>query len=212
MRSKKIIINNGKDYIHFLRRLPFYKSIFYFHTSFVLENNTDIENINFIIQGLNIKRRKKRIEYVYDTSCQIIDEKVKGINICGFQNGKCYVQRKKKNGTCNGCCRKCLYQSNKGCTTKNFACKLFNCSEVTSRHEVVCYNDIKLLKLLSLKNRCVVKSDYFSKREDVLKDLYAFTLTYSTIRILYRLLRNSILFSRRRKNIDELPCNNVEKV
>lgn len=122
----------------------------------------------------------------------MINENIKEPNICGFKNGKCHVQRKQKSGKCNGCCRKCLYQSTAGCTTKNLACKLFNCSEVTSRYSVTKYEDIEILKLLSIKNRLIVKSDYFSKEEDVLKDLYCYTLTYSTIRIVYRLFRNYI--------------------
>ena len=102
------------------------------------------------------------------------------------------MQRKLNNGKCNGCCRKCLYQTNKGCPTKNLACKLFNCSEVTSRYDVIKYDDLKLLKLLSLKNQFIIKSDYFSTREDVLKDLYAFTLTYSILRVISRNIRNFI--------------------
>ena len=106
------------------------------------------------------------------------------------------MQRKLNNGKCNGCCRKCLYQTNKGCPTKNLACKLFNCSEVTSRYDVIKYDDLKLLKLLSLKNQFIIKSDYFSTREDVLKDLYSYSLTYATLRIVCRLVKNYFYFRR----------------
>ena len=92
-----------------------------------------------------------------------------------------------------------MYQTNKGCPTKNLSCKLFNCSEVTSRYNTIKYDDLKILKLLSLKNRIIIKSDYFSKREDVLKDLYAYTLSYSTLRILYRLIINYIKLSKNNK-------------
>ena len=92
-----------------------------------------------------------------------------------------------------------MYQTKSGCPTKNLACKLFNCSYVKSRYEVIKYEDIKLLRLLSLKNRFIIKSDYFSKREDVLKDLYAYTLSYSTIRIVYRLIKNFILFNKEKE-------------
>ena len=54
------------------------------------------------------------------------------------------------------------------------------------------YNDLKLLRLLSKKNQIIIKSDYFSKREDVLKDLYSYSLIYSTFRIVYRLIRTYI--------------------
>lgn len=192
MKSKIITINNYNDYNKFLKRINIYKSILYYNTLFEVKNNINERNIDYITNALNMKNRKKRIEYVYDQSCKLIDWKNKGINICGFENGKCWVQRKIKNGKCNGCCRKCIYQTSNGCSTKNLSCKLFNCTEVRSRYNVIRYNDLKLLRLLSKKNQIIIKSDYFSKREDVLKDLYSYSLIYSTFRIFYRLIRNYI--------------------
>ena len=192
MKSKIITINNYNDYNKFLKRINIYKSILYYNTLFEVKNNINERNIDYITNALNMKNRKKRIEYVYDQSCKLIDWKNKGINICGFENGKCWVQRKIKNGKCNGCCRKCIYQTSNGCSTKNLSCKLFNCTEVRSRYNVIRYNDLILLKLLSKKNQIIIKSDYFSKREDVLKDLYSYSLIYSTFRIFYRLIRNYI--------------------
>ena len=192
MKSKIIIINNYNDYNKFLKRINIYKSILYYNTLFEVKNNINEKNIDYITNALNMKNRKKRIEYVYDQSCKLIDRKNQGINICGFENGKCWVQRKIKNGKCNGCCRKCIYQTSNGCSTKNLSCKLFNCTEVRSRYNVIRYNDLKLLRLLSKKNQIIIKSDYFSKREDVLKDLYSYSLIYSTFRIVYRLIRTYI--------------------
>ncbi len=199
MRSKTILINNSNDYNNFLSKINIYKSILYCNTLFVLKNNINNQMIDYIINALNIKNRKKRIVYIYDSSCELIDDNTKNINICGFKNNKCYVQRKIKNGKCNGCCRMCIYQTKDGCPTKNLACKLFNCSEVRKRYEVIEYKDLKLLKVLSLKNQIIIKSDYFSKREDVLKDLYSYTLTFSTLRIVYRLTKNFIKFNRKQK-------------
>ena len=93
----------------------------------------------------------------------------------------------------------CIYQTRDGCPTKNLACKLFNCSEVKKRVQVMDYRDLEILKVLSLKNQIIIKSDYFSKREDVLKDLYFYTLTFSTLRIVYRLTRNFIKFNRKQR-------------
>ncbi|MBQ7789911.1 MAG: hypothetical protein IJ399_01455 [Bacilli bacterium] len=195
MKKKFISINNKEEYDKFLNKLSLYKSIFYFNTRFVVKNSLNDEMIDYIIKGLNLKNRKKRIEYIYDVSCKIIDDSVGKTNICGFKNGKCYVQRKLKDSNCNGCCRKCLYQTNKGCSSKNLSCKLYNCSEVKKRYKVIEFEDLKILRLLSLKNQFLIKSDYFIKREDFLKDLYTFTLTYAAIRIFFRLIRNSILFN-----------------
>ena len=199
MRRKKVSINNSVDYDKFLKKINIYKSILYHYTYFIVENNIHDEMIEYITNALNIKNRKERLEYVYDKTCEFIDNKNKQINICGFKNGKCYIQRKSKQKNCNGCCRKCLYQSKNGCLTKNVACKLFNCSEVKLRHEVVKYKELKLLRLLSLKNRFIIKSDYFSRREDVLRDLYAYSLIYSTIRIVFRITRNFLIFDKNHK-------------
>ena len=200
MKKKVIIINNENDYKRLIKKLFIYKSILYYNTFFVLENNINNEMVEAIINAFNIKKRKERIDFIYDKSCYLIDEKNKGINTCGFKNNKCFVQRKLKNGKCNGCCRKCIYQTKEGCSTKNLTCKLFNCSEVKKRYNVIEYKDLKLLKLLSLKNQILIKIEYFSKREDVLKDLYTYTLTYAILRNIWRLMRNFIKLNKIKKD------------
>lgn len=192
MKRKTIVIKSKEDYTKFIKRIVLYKSILYINTEFQVKGCQVNDNIQQMINGLNIKNRYKRITYVYDTACSIIDSNTKGLNVCGFKNNKCYIQQKQNNGKCNGCCRLCKYQNSNGCSTKNLACKLFNCSEVKKRYKTVEYKDLDILKLLSLKNRLIVKSDYFSTREEVLKDLYAYTLTYSILRIFFRSIRNLI--------------------
>lgn len=192
MKRKTIVIESKEDYIKFIKRIVLYKSILYINTEFQVERNQINDKLQQMINGLNIKNRYKRITYVYDTACSIIDSNTKGLNVCGFKNNKCYIQQKQNNGKCNGCCRLCKYQNSNGCPTKNLACKLFNCSEVKKRYKTIEYKDLAILKLLSLKNRLIVKSDYFSTREEVLKDLYAYTLTYSILRIFFRSIRNLI--------------------
>lgn len=192
MKRKTIVIESKEDYTKFIKRIILYKSILYINTEFQVKGCQVNDKIQQMINGLNIKNRYKRITYVYDTACSIIDSNTKGLNVCGFKNNKCYIQQKQNNGKCNGCCRLCKYQNSNGCPTKNLACKLFNCSEVKKRYKSIEYKDLAILKLLSLKNRLIVKSDYFSTREEVLKDLYAYTLTYSILRIFFRSIRNLI--------------------
>lgn len=170
--------------------LPLYKSIIYRFVKFQTDSD-DIQD-RIIVNALNIKNRKQRITYIYDSTCDLIDN-ANGENICGFKNCQCYVQRSTNNGKKYGCCRKCKYKTDTGCPSKNLACKLFNCSEVYCRRKVIKYNDLKVLKILSIRQRMIVKSDYFSLREDVLKDLYSYSIIWSTIRMLYRLFNNMIL-------------------
>lgn len=171
--------------------LPLYKSIFFRFCKFETKSK-DLQDI-IIVNALNIKNRKKRITYIYDSTCKYIDDFYNNENICGFKNCQCYVQKEKNNNLKYGCCRRCIYKSDDGCTTKNLACKLFNCREVYSRRKIITYNDLKVLKLLSLRQRFIVKSDFFSLREDVLNDLYPYSIIYSTIRIMVRLVKNRVL-------------------
>ena len=183
-----IIINNKAALDKFYKKLFFYKSFLFKKTKFTVE--TKFEEVKPIIKALNIKKRKQRITYIYDEACNQIDNHYKSKNICGFKNNKCYVQQKLNNGTINGCCRMCMYQSSKGCTTKNLTCKLFTCSEVEKRCKIITFDDLKILNLLSFRNRMILKSDYFSKREDVIKDLYYGSFFLWTIRIVIRMIIN----------------------
>ena len=187
------MIINEKQYIF----IPLYKSILFRFCKF--ETNSKDEQDLIIVNALNIKNRRKRIAYVYDATCDYIDNFYQGKNICGFKNCQCYVQRARKEGLTNGCCRVCLYQTDKGCPTKNLACKLSNCSEVYSRCKVITYKDLKTLKVLSLRQRHFVKSDFFSLREDVLKDLYTYGIICSGLRMIIRIIKNFIIFKYHQK-------------
>lgn len=61
----------------------------------------------------------------------------------------------------------------------------------------------QMINGLNIKNRLIIKSDYFATREEVLKDLYAHTLTYSILRILFRSIRN-LLSKTKNSNQDSI--------
>jgi len=189
--TKKEIVNIEKFY----KKLWLYKSFLYHNVEFYTKKKID-EQTKYIINALNIKKRNKRIEYVFDRACDLLDNQNKGINICGFKDCKCWVQQELNNGTKCGCCRLCIYATENGCPSQNVACKLFNCSEVTKRYKVLTYKDLKILKVLGLYQRVFIKHNYFTIREDALKDLYSYSLVYSTIRLLYRIIRNLILLKK----------------
>ena len=189
MKRKIINIKNKNDLIKFYNNLKWYKTLFYKNTLFETRN----KELQDIIEALNIKKRNKRIEYIYNSACKKVDDFCKDKNMCGFKNNKCYTQQYKGCKYKNGCCRKCIYQSSKGCTTSNLTCKLFNCSEVRKRFEVLEFNDLKILKLLSIRQRIILKHDYFSSREEVLKDLYIGSLFIFVVRLIYRYIRKNIV-------------------
>ncbi len=188
---KELIVKNNDK---FYSKLFWYKSFLYKNTKFIPNNEKkdDIE-FNSIINALNIKNRKKRIEYIYDYCCNKIDENNKGKNICGFNNNShCYSQQRPNCDFKNGCCRLCALQNSKGCQTSNLACKLYYCSEVTSRYNVIKYKDLKILKLYTLRQRLILQYDYFINRKDFLKDLYSNSLIIYGIRTSFRIIINFI--------------------
>jgi hypothetical protein len=182
MKNKKIIIKNVEDYNKFIKKIKRYR--FYRFTFFKCDCNKVFKDISPIIEALNIKKRKNRIEYIYDYCCSYLDNYCENKNFCEFKNNKCLNQY--DNNLENGCCRGCRYQSNKGCTTSNLSCKLFYCSKVKEKHNLLTYNDLKILKLLGFRNRIIVKHDYFINRERFLKDLYMESIILYSIKTIFR--------------------------
>ena len=183
--DKVIIINNNDDYKKFLKKIKYYKTIFFKKIKFKVENNMKNNEIDIIVEALNKKRRKEQNEYVYDEVCKFLDDKG-DLNICGFKNNKCIVQRKNKSKRFNGCCLTCKHQKNHSCDTKNLTCKLFYCPTIKRKYKIYKMRDINLLKLFSIRQKYFLKFDFFSSREEVLKDLNSYGVIITSLRIVNR--------------------------
>ena len=153
----------------------------------IVKFKTNEKELKNIVQALNIKKRKQRIEYVYDEAIKYINEYYSD-DLCQFENDQCIAQRKYKSNKINGCCRICIYQNNKGCKVNNLSCKLFYCTTALKNIKQLSIKDIDILKCLNKRQRFILKSDFFSKREDVIKDLY-YGILIATIRISYRIIK-----------------------
>lgn len=161
----------------------------YIHINY--EVDTKNEETLQIVKAISNKNRLERMKYIIDTGCNIIDDYYKDCPLCKFKNNKCECHRKKNLNYINGCCRYCKYQSNKGCTTKNVACKLFNCTYVDyNGKKKLEFKDINLFKCLSLRQRYILNNMYFTTIDDVAKDLY-YGPVYSMIRFLIRFTRDA---------------------
>ena len=178
-----MVINDKEKLI---RNLWLYRTFIFKFTMFSTES-TDKEMIE-IIEALNIKNRYKKIYFILDNACNYIDDYYKDFDTCKFKNSKCICYRNKNINYTNGCCRKCLYQSSNGCTTKNVACKLFLCSYAKTNINTINYKDIKILYLFNPFLRYLLINDYFSKIEDVSLDLYL-GFFIGSFRILFRFLK-----------------------
>lgn len=185
MKNKIIKINNSKELSKLYFKMFIYKSFLCKHTNFIINSIYDLKDVE---KALNIKNRYQRITYIYDLACLKLDNFYSCKNICEFKNCRCLVQQRNNKYT-NGCCRKCKYQSTKGCTTANLTCKLFYCQSVKEKNKTLEINDLNILKLFNLRQIIIVKADYFSKREDVIMDLYLNSLFIVIIRIYYRLIK-----------------------
>ena len=176
-----------------LKHMFLYRSFIFKFTKFETDSK-DIELIK-LIELLNIKNRYQRIYKTINDTCDYIDNYYKDTNTCNFKNNQCICHRKQNLKYINGCCRKCFYQSNKGCTTKNFACKMFNCSYVKENVRVLNYNDIVLIKILNPIQLLILKNDYFRTIEEVSKDIYL-GLIIAAIRVAYSNIKREIHFRR----------------
>lgn len=183
-------IKDEEEKASFIRNLSFYRSFIFKFVEFQIETNyLDIKDI---VMALNIKNKKERITFVFDKTIEIVEKFYENEgDVCDFKCGQCHVQRISKDDKVNGCCRFCKYQSGDGCTTKNVACKFFNCDDVRKHHKVLEYDQVELLRVLDRGRRDLLRSDYFSSREDIIKDV-RLGVVLGTIRMYSRFLITGI--------------------
>ena len=157
-----------------------YRSLLFRHVKF----ETKDKELKNIVRALNIKKRKKRIEYVYDEAIKYINNYYLD-DLCKFENNMCIAQRNgKRNGTF-GCCRECPLVTDIGCPSSNLACKLIYCKSALGNVKLLKLREIQILKCLSLFQRIILKGDFFHTREEILNDLY-YGPVYSSFRIYFK--------------------------
>lgn len=188
-----ISIQSINDIKKLERRLFFYRSFFCYFTHFSSKNC--VIPIDSIVHALNIKNRKKRITYIYDTLCEQVDQFYQGKNLCDFQHTQCLVQRRNKRYR-NGCCRLCKFVTSEGCSTHNFTCKMYYCYSAREKNRTLGPEDLPLLRCLSIRQRFLLRHDFFSSREDVILDLWWESIFINLFRIYYRFISNIILKKR----------------
>lgn len=170
--------------INSTKKLFLYKTFLYRNVKFTTDSSE--ENMKDLVEALNIKKRNKRIEYIFDKCCDRIDEHNGDINMCGFCDGQCKIQKGTKYH--NGCCRLCKYQSDKGCTTRNLSCKLFFCDDAQEDFEPLKFKDLPLLKLYTFRQRYIVLYSFFSSREQMLLDLKIGMIIFYGFGCFYRVM------------------------
>lgn len=149
-----------------------------------IKDNKEIRQISLFVEALNIKDKKRRLEFIYDKSCDLLDDDFYGKNICEFKNNKCMHDRI-HSSSMDGCCRsndnnkKCKYIINHKCSIKCLACKFHICYCVRKKGYKYKVNDILMLKYLyNWKQKLIIYNDFFMTKQEVLKDVYRNSIIY----------------------------------
>lgn len=141
-------------------------------------NDKDVRQTSLLVNALNIKDKKQRLSYIYDKSCDFLDEDFIFKNVCDFKCGKC-AQDRLFNNLGGGCCcdskgheTMCPYLTKKGCSIKCLACKFHICKTLKKKGYKYQVNDIYMLKyLLNWKQKIIIYNDFFMTKNEVLKDV-----------------------------------------
>lgn len=146
----------------------------------VIDGNTN-DDLDMIKTAINIKKIEDRYNYIYDTVCKILDDRICNENYCEFENDVCIRFKKENPDHKNGCCEwkdrgKCKYLVDSVCTMKTcMACKLFTCKflykEKGIRQRI---NDYVLTKYFFDNNqKYILECSFWTPKEIVMKRLLA---------------------------------------
>ena len=139
------------------------------------------EDLEMIKTAINIKDKEDRYNYIYDTVCKILDDKIINENYCEFENDVCIRFKKENPNHKNGCCEwkgrgKCKYLINSECTMKTcMACKLFTCPFLFKEKGIKQnINDYVLTKYFFNRNqKYILECSFWTPKEIVMKRLLA---------------------------------------
>lgn len=124
-----------------------------------------------LVNAVLMTNRKERIQYIYDSACDKIDEYNEKHNIiCEFKDGRC--QAKGGNGRLNGCCYHCRLQSETGCPTRNLTCKFYYCDMLKAKNPPK-FDDFPEFRLLTHLQKNIVKTNAYCYKETYIKLLLA---------------------------------------
>ncbi len=137
----------------------------------------DLNDLVMIKNAINYKTKEERYNYIYDTVCKILDDRINTENYCEFENDVCIRFKKENPNHKNGCCEwvgrgKCKYLVDSVCTMKTcMACKLFTC-KFLYREKGIKQNikDYVLTKyFFNWNQRSILACSFWTPKEIVMK-------------------------------------------
>ena len=182
MRKKELIIDDKKNSYKILKK--YLKKPDKYNITLKIKDD-DIINC---IKASKISDKKERNKFIYDTMCDLLDEKWIKYSPCKFCNNKCIASNNSfMDKEYDGCCysfdrklfgkvekKKCVHlKDNKKCDTRNISCKLFTCDYLKKNNIFSTnFDDYLLLKLFfNKKEKLIIKYNFFKTEEEVLEKL-----------------------------------------
>lgn len=146
--------------------------------SLLIKSNGNKKLENDVMECINAalcKTKKEKIEYIYDTVCNYLDEELKKNNHRQFKDDVC----KDKKVTIEYChatkrilkskFKKCPLLKNNKCSTKCITCKLYTCDAIEKKFKI---RDIPLINIyFNPIQKFIIKTSYFTKREVIIDKL-----------------------------------------
>ena len=175
-------IKNTKKIINYCDRKNLILEVFYNNkklTNKDLDNNINknIRDIITIKNAINLKNKKDRYLYIYDTVCSYLDQRIE-TNYCKFIDDICIRDQLKNNNHKNGCCEclgrgKCKYLINSICTMNScIACKLFTCKTLNNMGIIENINDYVLIKyFFTTKQKDILRFSYWTPKDIIIDRL-----------------------------------------
>ena len=138
-----------------------------------------LRDIKSIEKAINFKTKEERYNYIYDTVCKYLDDRIINENYCEFKDDVCIKFREEDPSHKNGCCEyetrgKCKYLINSECTMKTcMACKLFTCKYLYKHKNIrQRVNDYALIKYFFNRNqKYILECSFWTPKEIVMKRL-----------------------------------------
>jgi len=149
------------------------------------KNNLELEVLNdnkdliMIKEAISYKNKEDRYNYIYDSICKVLDDRIINENYCEFKDDVCIRFRKENSNHKNGCCEwkgrgKCKYLIDSICTMKTcMACKIFTCKFLEKEKGIKqSINDFLVAKVFFNKNqRYILECSFWTPKEIVMKRL-----------------------------------------
>lgn len=149
------------------------------------------EFVLYSICLLNYKTKKDRYNYLYDSICKYLDDRVVETNVCGFKDDKCIVKR--NTNIKDGCCHHfnniycgllyekkmhlCEHQINKRCQAQCISCKMYMCDTLRKKgYKFTPSNVILVKRYFNPIQKLIIMTTFYRTKEKIMKKLLFWSL------------------------------------